>query len=361
MTRKTQVGLIFGGNSSEYEVSIMSGHNIYNAIDQDKFDVHPIWITNDGYLASEADSFKVLKDPHYTVQNPHKVANISNLIELANLPEIDVFFPIVHGNLGEDGSLQGLFRILDKPFVGDDVLSAAVTMDKEFTKILAQRAGVPVADWIAIKRFEYDEENNAKCDYAKVSEKLGSDLFVKPSNQGSSVGVHHVTNEKEYREALADAFRYDDKVLVEETIHGTEVEVAVLGNDKPLVSGVGQIINAAGTFYSYENKYDDDSTTTLQIPAELPAEIVEKIRANALKVYQATECSGLARVDSTLRESDQKIVLTEVNALPGFTNISMYPKLFEEAGIPYSELITRLIEIGQERYEHKKTLLHKIG
>lgn len=361
MTRKTQVGLIFGGNSSEYEVSIMSGHNIYNAIDQDKFDVHPIWITNDGYLASEADSFKVLKDPHYTVQNPHKVANISNLIELANLPEIDVFFPIVHGNLGEDGSLQGLFRILDKPFVGDDVLSAAVTMDKEFTKILAQRAGVPVANWIAIKRFEYDEENNAKCDYAKVSEKLGSDLFVKPSNQGSSVGVHHVTNEKEYREALADAFRYDDKVLVEETIHGTEVEVAVLGNDKPLVSGVGQIINAAGTFYSYENKYDDDSTTTLQIPAELPAEIVEKIRANALKVYQATECSGLARVDSTLRESDQKIVLTEVNALPGFTNISMYPKLFEEAGIPYSELITRLIEIGQERYEHKKTLLHKIG
>ena len=361
MTRKTQVGLIFGGNSSEYEVSIMSGHNIYNAIDQDKFDVHPIWITNDGYLASEADSFKVLKDPHYTVQNPHKVANISNLIELANLPEIDVFFPIVHGNLGEDGSLQGLFRILDKPFVGDDVLSAAVTMDKEFTKILAQRAGVPVADWIAIKRFEYDEENNAKCDYAKVSEKLGGDLFVKPSNQGSSVGVHHVTSEKEYREALADAFRYDDKVLVEETIHGTEVEVAVLGNDQPLVSGVGQIINAAGTFYSYENKYDDDSTTTLQIPAELPAEIVEKIRANALKVYQATECSGLARVDSTLRESDQKIVLTEVNALPGFTNISMYPKLFEEAGIPYSELITRLIEIGQERYEHKKTLLHKIG
>lgn len=361
MTRKTQVGLIFGGNSSEYEVSIMSGHNIYNAIDKNKFDVHPIWITNDGYLASEEDSFKVLEDPKYTVKNPEKVANISNLVELANLPEIDVFFPIVHGNLGEDGCLQGLFRVLDKPFVGDDVLSMAVTMDKEFTKILAQRAGVPVADWISIKRFEYDENDNPKCDYEKVSEKLGGDLFVKPSNQGSSVGVHHVTNKKEYDDALADAFRYDDKVLVEETIHGTEVEVAVLGNDQPLVSGVGQIINAAGTFYSYENKYDDDSTTTLQIPAELPEEIVQKIRANALKVYQMTECSGLARVDSTLRESDHKVILTEVNALPGFTNISMYPKLFEEAGIPYSELITRLIEVGQERYEHKKTLLHKIG
>ena len=361
MTKKTQVGLIFGGNSSEYEVSIMSGHNIYNAIDQDKFDVHPIWITNDGYLASEEDSFKVLKNPKYTIENPHEVANISNLIQLKNLPEIDVFFPIVHGNLGEDGCLQGLFRILNKPFVGDDVLASAVTMDKEFTKILAQRVGVPVADWIAIKRFEYEDANNAKRDYDKVSAKLGSDLFVKPSNQGSSVGVHHVTNKKEFDEALADAFRYDDKVLIEETIHGTEVETAVLGNDKPIVSGVGQIINAAGTFYSYENKYDADSTTTLQIPAKLPQEIVDKVRANALKVYQVTECSGLARVDSTLRASDNKVILTEVNALPGFTNISMYPKLFEEVGISYSELITRLIGKAQERFDHKKNLLHKIG
>lgn len=361
MTKKTQVGLIFGGNSSEYEVSIMSGHNIYNAIDKNKFEVHPIWITNDGYLASEEDSFKVLEDPKYTVENPHKAANISNLVELADLPEIDVFFPIVHGNLGEDGCLQGLFRILDKPFVGDDVLAAAVTMDKEFTKILAQRAGVPVANWIAIKRFEFDDKNNEKLDYAKVSENLGKDLFVKPSNQGSSVGVHHVTTEKEYYEALADAFRYDDKVLVEETIHGTEVETAVLGNDQPIVSGVGQIINAEGTFYSYENKYDADSTTILQIPADLPKEIVEKVRANALKVYQVTECSGLARVDSTLRKSDHQVILTEVNALPGFTNISMYPKLFEKVGIPYSELITRLIEKGIKRYEHKKKLLHKIG
>lgn len=359
MTRKTQVGLIFGGNSSEYEVSIMSGHNIYNAIDKDKFDVCPIWITNDGYLASKEDSFKVLEDPKYTVENPHKVANISNLIELADLPEIDVFFPIVHGNLGEDGCLQGLFRILDKPFVGDDVLASAVTMDKEFTKILAQRVGVPVADWISIKRFEYEDANNDKRNYAKVSEKLGGDLFVKPSNQGSSVGVHHVTNEQEFNDALEDAFRYDDKVLIEETIHGTEVETAVLGNDKPIVSGVGQIINAEGTFYSYENKYDDDSTTMLQIPADLPTDITEKVRSNALKVYQATECSGLSRVDSTLRESDHQLILTEINALPGFTNISMYPKLFEEAGIPYSELITRLIEYAQERHEHKKTLLHK--
>ncbi|GFO99023.1 D-alanine--D-alanine ligase family protein [Lactobacillus helveticus] len=358
MTKKTQVGLIFGGNSSEYEVSIVSGRNIYKAIDKEKFDVHPIWITNEGYFANEEESFKVLEDPSYQVKNPHKVHNISNLIELENLPEIDVFFPIVHGNLGEDGVLQGLFRLMNKPFVGDDILAAAVTMDKEFTKILAQRVGVPVADWIAIKRFEYDDKNNDKLDYEKVAEKLGRDMFVKPSNQGSSVGVSHVTNTDEYAAALKEAFKYDDKVLVEETVPGTEVETAVLGNDKPIVAGVGQITNAKGSFYSYKNKYDDNSTSKLQIPADLPQEIIDTVRRNARKVYEVTECSGMARIDSMLTPGG-KVVLTEVNALPGFTNISMYPKLFEEAGVPYTELITRLIEVGMERFDHKKTLLHK--
>ena len=358
MTKKTQVGLIFGGNSSEYEVSIVSGRNIYKAIDKEKFDVHPIWITNEGYFANEEESFKVLEDPSYQVKNPHKVHNISNLIELENLPEIDVFFPIVHGNLGEDGVLQGLFRLMNKPFVGDDVLAAAVTMDKEFTKILAQRVGVPVADWIAIKRFEYDDKNNDKLDYEKVAEKLGRDMFVKPSNQGSSVGVSHVTNADEYAAALKEAFKYDDKVLVEETVPGTEVETAVLGNDKPIVAGVGQITNAKGSFYSYKNKYDDNSTSKLQIPADLPQEIIDTVRRNARKVYEVIECSGMARIDSMLTPGG-KVVLTEVNALPGFTNISMYPKLFEEAGVPYTELITRLIEVGMERFDHKKTLLHK--
>ena len=358
MTKKIQVGLIFGGNSSEYEVSIVSGHNIYKAIDKDKFDVHQIWITNEGYFANEEESFKVLEDPSYQVKNPHKVHNISNLIELENLPEIDVFFPIVHGNLGEDGVLQGLFRLMNKPFVGDDVLAAAVTMDKEFTKILAQKVGVPVADWISIKRFEYDDKNNDKLDYEKVAEKLGRDMFVKPSNQGSSVGVNHVTNADEYAAALEEAFKYDDKVLVEETVPGTEVETAVLGNDKPIVAGVGQITNAKGSFYTYENKYDDNSTSKLQIPADLPDEIIDTVRKNARKVYEVTECSGMARIDSMLTPGG-KVVLTEVNALPGFTNISMYPKLFEEAGIPYTELITRLIEAGMERFDHKKTLLHK--
>lgn len=358
MTKKIQVGLIFGGNSSEYEVSIVSGHNIYKAIDKDKFDVHPIWITNEGYFANEEESFKVLEDPSYQVKNPHKVHNISNLIELENLPEIDVFFPIVHGNLGEDGVLQGLFRLMNKPFVGDDVLAAAVTMDKEFTKILAQKVGVPVADWISIKRFEYDDKNNDKLNYEKVAEKLGRDMFVKPSNQGSSVGVSHVTNADEYTAALKEAFKYDDKVLVEETVPGTEVETAVLGNDKPIVAGVGQITNAKGSFYTYENKYDDNSTSKLQIPADLPQEIIDTVRENARKVYAATECSGMARIDSMLTPGG-KVVLTEVNALPGFTNISMYPKLFEEAGVPYSELITRLIEAGMDRFDHKKTLLHK--
>lgn len=241
MNKKIRVGLIFGGNSSEYEVSIISGRNIYKAIDKEKYDVYPMWITNTGFLASDADSRKVLEDPTYQIENPRTVTNISNVIELSNRPEIDVFFPIVHGNLGEDGCLQGLLRILDKPFVGDDVLAAAITMDKELNKIMAQRAGVPVAKWISIKRFEYDNAKNEKLSYDYVSQQLGTDLFVKPSNQGSSVGISHVTSAADYEKALAEAFKYDDKVLVEETIKGTEVETAVLGNDDAIVSGVGQL------------------------------------------------------------------------------------------------------------------------
>lgn len=358
MNKKIRVGLIFGGNSSEYEVSIISGRNIYKAIDKEKYDVYPMWITNTGFLASDADSRKVLEDPSYQIENPHNVTNISNVIELSCRPEIDVFFPIVHGNLGEDGCLQGLLRILDKPFVGDDVLAAAITMDKELNKIMAQRAGVPVADWISIKRFEYNDAKNEKLSYDYVSQKLGTDLFVKPSNQGSSVGISHVTSASDYKAALAEAFKYDDKVLVEETIKGTEVETAVLGNDDAIVSGVGQITNAQGSWYSYENKYNDNSTSKLQIPADLPAEIVETVRSQALKVYHATECSGLARVDSML-SSDNKVIFNELNSLPGFTNISMYPKLFEQVGISYTELITKLLNYALDRYAHKKTLLHK--
>ncbi|EFQ48156.1 D-alanine-D-alanine ligase A [Lactobacillus iners DSM 13335] len=358
MNKKIRVGLIFGGNSSEYEVSIISGRNIYKAIDKEKYDVYPMWITNTGFLASDADSRKVLEDPSYQIENPHNVTNISNVIELSCRPEIDVFFPIVHGNLGEDGCLQGLLRILDKPFVGDDVLAAAITMDKELNKIMAQRAGVPVADWISIKRFEYNDAKNEKLSYDYVSQKLGTDLFVKPSNQGSSVGISHVTSASDYKAALAEAFKYDDKVLVEETIKGTEVETAVLGNDDAIVSGVGQITNAQGSWYSYENKYNDNSTSKLQIPAALPSEIIETVRRQALKVYHATECSGLARVDSML-SSDNKVIFNELNSLPGFTNISMYPKLFEQVGISYTELITKLLNYALDRYAHKKTLLHK--
>lgn len=358
MTEKTQVGLIFGGNSSEYEVSIISGRNIYKEIDKNKYDVHPMWLTNDNYLANEADSLRVLSDPSYKIENPHDMTNISNLANMAKLPELDVIFPIVHGNLGEDGSLQGLFRLLDKPFVGDDVLAAAVTMDKEFTKILVQRVGVPVAKWVTIKRLEFDDKTNQKLDYNYIVEKLGGNIFVKPSNQGSSVGISHVQKQEEYLPALKEAFKYDDKVLVEEAIDGTEVETAVLGNDKPIVSGVGQIINEAGTFYTYKNKYADSSTTKLQIPADLPDTVVQTVRNNALKIYQITECSGMARIDSMLTK-DNKVIFNELNALPGFTNISMYPKLFEQAGISYQDLITKLIELAQSRYAHRKTLLHK--
>jgi D-alanine-D-alanine ligase len=241
------------------------------------------------------------------VEKNDKTANLSNLIELASRPELDVLFPIVHGNLGEDGVLQGLFRLIDKPFVGVDVLAAAVTMDKEFTKILAQRAGVPVAKWVSIKRYEYEDAKNQKLSYDWVSGQLGtSNLFVKPSNQGSSVGITHVTDDSNYAEALAEAFKYDDKVLVEEGIVGTEVETAVLGNDHPVVSGVGRIINADNTWYSYENKYSTESTTTLQIPAQIPAETAEKVQENALKIYQSLSAAAWPGLTPCLEKATGK-------------------------------------------------------
>ena len=367
---KVNVGVIFGGKSVEHEISIISAVEAMGYMDTNKYNVIPIYIDKTGtwYTGDHLKDIINYRDMDVVKRYAKKVCLIrkgkscvlqSLGITRRILNVTDIVFPIGHGLYMEDGCLQGLFRVLDKPFVGDDVLAAAVTMDKEMTKILAQRAGVPVAKWIAVKRFEYNDPDNEKLDYEYVASQLGSDLFVKPSNQGSSVGVSHVTNEKEYKVALAEAFKYDDKVLVEETVHGTEVETAVLGNDKPIVAGVGQIINAKDSFYTYENKYDDDSTSTLEIPAKLPEGIVETVRKNALKVFQATECSGLARIDSMLRSEDNEVVLTEVNALPGFTNISMYPKLFEEIGIPYTDLITKLIDYAMERYDHKKTLLHK--
>lgn len=355
------VGLIFGGKSSEYEVSVTSAQNIYAAIDKEKYSVYPMGFTKEGYLASPDESKKMLADKTYHAKHEGEVRNIDNLHEMKNYPEIDVFFPIIHGNIGEDGALQGMMRVLDAPFVGSDVLGAAVTMDKDFSKILAEQIpGVRVAKWIVIKRPQFEDQVPELVDYDQVSAKLGKTLFIKPSNQGSSVGISKAVDAESYQVALAEAFKYDDKVLVEESIKMIEVETAVLGNDRPVVSAVGQIVNATDEFYTYENKYDDDSTSTLQIPAAIPAEISAEIQRQALLIFQKLEAFGLARVDFMLENETNAVIFNELNALPGFTNISMYPKLFEEAGIPYPELIDRLITLALERFWHQEELSHTI-
>ncbi len=360
MTEKIKVGLLFGGMSSEYEVSVNSAFNIYNAIDKNKYEVYPMGMTKDGYLANPVESNNLLQDAKYVVERPHSVENINHIFELSDYPKMDVFFPIIHGNIGEDGAIQGLFRVLDVPFVGSDVLGAAATMDKDFSKILAEDIGLKVADWIVIKRPQYEDQVPELVDYDLVSAKLGKKLFIKPSNQGSSVGISPAHNAAEYAASLAEAFKYDDKVLVEEAIDMIEVETAVLGNDRPIVSGVGQIVNATNDYYTYENKYDDSSTSTLQIPAAIPDEARDTIREQAIAIYQKLEAFGLARVDFMLEKGTNEVIFNELNALPGFTNISMYPKLFEQAGIPYSELIDRLIQLGIERHNHKTELSHNV-
>lgn len=357
---KIKVGLVFGGESSEFEVSVNSAQNIYHAIDQAKYEVYPLGFTQDGYLASPSESSKLLEDASYQVVRGETVPNLNHLIELQNYPALDIFLPIIHGNIGEDGAIQGLFRVLGVPFVGSDVLGAAATMDKDLSKILAERIGLKVAKWLTIKRPQYEDQIAEFVDYEQVAAKLGRKVFVKPANQGSSVGIAPAQDATEYAAALADAFRYDDKVLVEEAINAIEVETAVLGNDRPIVSGVGQIINAADEFYTYENKYEENSTSTLQIPAAIPAETASQIRAQALAIYQKIEVFGLARVDFMIKRETGEIIFNEINAIPGFTNISMYPKLFEQAGIHYPELIDQLIQFGLERYRHLQELSHHI-
>lgn len=357
-TNRTKVGLIFGGNSSEYDISIMSARNILNNFDKRLYEIIPIWFTKDGYLASPEEAYKVLKNPNYNICPKTIKTNLYNIMNLNDFDTIDVFFPIIHGYLGEDGSLQGLFKLLDKPFVGNDVLPSSITMNKEITKILAKEKNIPVAKWISITRDELVNKINFKKSYEQVSQYLGKDLFVKPVSQGSSVGVRHVVNKQEYESALQNAFKYDNRVLVEETIYGTEVEVAILGDSDPIVSGVGQIINAPGTFYNYENKYGDKSTSILKISPNLDQRIIQKIRSIALNAYHATNCNGMARVDAIYRKKDNQIFFTEINSLPGFTNNSMYTKLFEQMGFSYSDLISRLINNAQETYNNNHILLH---
>ncbi|MBT9303583.1 D-alanine--D-alanine ligase [Pseudomonas sp. TAE6080] len=356
-----RVGIIFGGRSAEHEVSLQSARNIVDALDRTRFEPVLIGIDKAGHWHLNDTSNFLLNQ-----ENPALIALNQSNRELAVVPgkvsrqlvetsgqslleHVDVIFPIVHGTLGEDGCLQGLLRMADLPFVGSDVLGSAVCMDKDISKRLLRDAGIAVAPFITLNR-----GNAARTTFDQARQKLGLPLFVKPANQGSSVGVSKVADETEYLAAIELALGFDEKVLVESAVKGREIECAVLGNERPIASGCGEIVVRDG-FYSYDSKYIDDQAAQVLVPADIRVEDSERIRALAVEAFEVLGCAGLARVDVFLCE-DGEVLINEVNSLPGFTRISMYPKLWQAAGMSYSELVSRLIELALERHGLRKGL-----
>ncbi|MGX4668188.1 D-alanine--D-alanine ligase [Cerasibacillus sp. JNUCC 74] len=359
--KKKKVGIIFGGKSAEHEVSLQSAKNIVDAIDRDKYDVVLIGIDKEGkwhlnnpstYLL-HADNPKLIElnksNETIAIVPGEQEKQFIHASNAGHLDELDVVFPIVHGTLGEDGSLQGMLRIANVPFVGPNVLSSSICMDKDIAKRLLQAAGIKVAKGIV-----YRKKEKQKINYEQAVEELGTPMFIKPANQGSSVGISKVTTEEEFYEGIEAAFHYDHKIVVEECIIGREIECSVLGNETPKASLLGEILPKTD-FYSYESKYIDEKGAELAIPADVSEEVTKRVQDIAVKAFETLECEGLARVDFFLTE-DEEIYLNEVNTLPGFTKISMYPKLWDVSGLSYQELISTLIELAIERHERNNQL-----
>ncbi|MEI6650859.1 MAG: D-alanine--D-alanine ligase [Candidatus Moraniibacteriota bacterium] len=349
--KKIRVGILFGGKSAEHEVSLRSAKSVLDALDRDRYEPVLIGIGKDGKWQSvdikslpEGESLLIGTTSEATALLPSSAGELSGSVPTGR---IDVVFPVLHGPLGEDGTVQGLLRLADVPFVGPDVLGSAVGMDKDVMKRLLNEAGIRNAKGLVFRSHEA-----VSFDDVKVA--LGMPVFVKPANLGSSVGVSKAVDEASFRAAVDEAFRYDTKIIVEEAIVGRELECAILGNELPIASLPGEVIPHA-EFYSYEAKYIDADGAGLEIPARLDAETIKRIQDIAIRTFMTLECEGMSRVDCFLRE-DGEILVNEINTIPGFTSISMYPKLWEESGIGYSELIDRLIRLAIERHERNRKL-----
>ncbi len=315
---KLKIGVLFGGKSAEHEVSIMSAKNVIAALDKSKYQIISIKIDKKGKF------------------------------NFSDLKKVDVIFPVLHGPFGEDGIMQGVFKEMGKPFVGAGVLGSAVGMDKDVMKRLLRDAGIPIGKFLVLRADEKVSFNEAK-------KKLGLPMFVKPANLGSSVGISKVKSEKEYATAIKNAFQYDSKVIIEEYLKGREIECSVLGNEKPIASMPGEII-LNSEFYSYEAKYIDENGAIVVAPAEgLSAKITKEVRELAVKTFQVLNCEGLGRVDFFVKDNG-KVFVNEINTLPGFTNISMYPKLWAASGVPQPKLLDILINLALDRFEKEQKL-----
>lgn len=356
--KKTRVGILFGGQSAEHEVSLQSAKNIIASLNREKYEPVLIGIDKTGrwHLQEESTYLLHAENPKLIALNKSSDAvsltpwkSDANIHSKQGSQGIDVIFPVLHGPLGEDGTVQGLLKLAHLPFVGAGVLGSAVGMDKDVMKRLLRGAGIPVGKFLVVK----DSEKKS-LSFAAIQKQLGVPFFVKPANLGSSVGVSKVHSEAEFDKAIHDAFSYDTKILIEEYIEGREIECAVLGNDAPEASVAGEIV-PTHEFYSYDAKYIDEDGAKLIIPVSLPDATLKEVQELAVNAFKVLCCEGMARVDFFLTK-DGKIFVNEINTIPGFTKISMYPKLWEASGVGYTELIDRLIQLAIERFEKEQKL-----
>jgi D-alanine-D-alanine ligase len=357
MKAKLRVGILFGGRSGEHEVSLLSAQGVMSAIDKDRYEVVPIGITKDGQWLASGDPMKALAsgnsaESHHAAllaepsqQGLIRLEEQEQNLTAVRLSQLDVVFPILHGPYGEDGTVQGLLELAGIPYVGAGVMASAVGMDKVIFKEVMRAHRLPIVPYLVVKRKSFEQHPDTVV--CQIETEIGYDCFVKPANLGSSVGITKAHSRAELRAALAEAARYDRKLIAEVAVDAREIEVSVLGNDEPIASVPGEIV-PSNEFYDYAAKYIDNSSRLL-IPAPIPAETAEAIRRMAVEAYLTMDCAGMARADFLLDRMTGEVYMNEVNTLPGFTPISMYPKLWEATGISYPELIDRLIQLAIER------------
>ena len=352
--KKLNVCVLFGGVSPEHAVSLRSAESVLNNMDAEKYNIYPVGITRDGrWLRFGSNDYSLLPGGAWENCPENREAAISPVRGQGLLTfegdcvvqeKIDVVFPVLHGENGEDGAMQGLLQLAGIAYVGPHVSASAVSMDKTLTKLVADQAHVPQAAWHLVRSHEL--ENHMDSIISRLESRFAYPMFVKPAGTGSSVGVSKASDRVTLEAALLSAGAFDEKILVEEFICGREVEVAVLGNGNPVASICGEIDSGAD-FYDYDSKYVTD-TSTAYIPARIPEDVAEQVREAAVKVYSVVGCQGLSRVDFFVTFEDNRVVFNEINTLPGFTSISMYPKLFAASGIPYGELIDQLLQLALE-------------
>jgi D-alanine-D-alanine ligase len=351
--KKINVGVFFGGKSTEHEISLISAKNIIDAADENKYNIIPISIDKNGeflfynnqnYILDSYNAKKVhlgssgLPITFSFTKDKELIGTFDKNLKI----KIDVAFPVLHGSFGEDGTIQGLFEMANIPYVGAGVLGSAIGMNKDTAKKLLENTGIKMAKFLV---FNISEKE--KIDFSYIVSQLGCPFFIKPTDSGSSVGTHKIKNEKDFYEKVDEVFRFCDKIMCEEAIIGREIECSVLGNDNPIASLPGEVITSH-EFYSYEAKYLDKNGAQLKIPADLPREVVETVQKSAIKIFKLLNCKGMARVDGFVQENGD-YVFNEINTIPGFTSISMYPKLWEISGISKTQLIGKLIELAMER------------